>query len=142
MSHAGGLRDHWTDDDATFLDLVRGLIAFGERVPELSPRAAIDAFESVALPGLDATDVAIVRFVALVTLLPRAATKQAVTSLRDAGLDDLAVHDVVQVACCFSYMNRLADGLGVGVESRKRAAAVELYGEEATAAHESWSTRP
>jgi len=37
-------------------------------------------------------------------------------ALRAAGFDDRAVHDAAQVASYFSYINRVADGLGVDPE--------------------------
>lgn len=36
-----------------------------------------------------------------------------VVALREAGLDDTAIHDVAQVTALFNYYNRLADGLGI-----------------------------
>ena len=39
-----------------------------------------------------------------------------VQSLRDAGLDDLAIHDVCAVTGYFAFVNRIADGLGVELE--------------------------
>lgn len=36
--------------------------------------------------------------------------------LRDEGLDDLAIHDAVQVVSYFNYINRVADGLNVDLE--------------------------
>ncbi|MGE0555289.1 MAG: hypothetical protein AB7R55_17805 [Gemmatimonadales bacterium] len=38
------------------------------------------------------------------------------TPLREAGLDDRAIHDAVQIVAYFSYINRVADGLGVDPE--------------------------
>ncbi len=60
-------------------------------------------------------------------------------ALRDAGLDEDAVHDIVHVVACFIYMNRLADGLGVGIEPDDLAWAVELFGEEAVQRHLDWA---
>ena len=39
-----------------------------------------------------------------------------IDELRALGLDDGAVHDVVQVAALFNYYDRLADGLGIEPE--------------------------
>jgi alkylhydroperoxidase family enzyme len=36
--------------------------------------------------------------------------------LREAGLDDTAIHDVASVTAYFAYINRIADGLGVDLE--------------------------
>ena len=40
-----------------------------------------------------------------------------VTALRSAGFDDRAIVDANQVASYFNYVNRIADGLGVQLES-------------------------
>lgn len=37
-------------------------------------------------------------------------------ALRGAGYDDRAIHDAAQVVAYFSYINRVADGLGVDLE--------------------------
>jgi len=39
-----------------------------------------------------------------------------VQALRAAGFDDRAIHDAAQVVAYFSYINRVADGLGVDLE--------------------------
>ena len=38
--------------------------------------------------------------------------------LRAAGLDDRAIHDLCLVVAYFNFVNRVADGLGVELESR------------------------
>lgn len=37
--------------------------------------------------------------------------------LREAGLDDRAIHDAAQVIAFFNYINRIADALGVEPET-------------------------
>ena len=37
--------------------------------------------------------------------------------LREAGFDDRAVHDAVQIVALFNYYTRVADGLGVEAET-------------------------
>lgn len=44
-----------------------------------------------------------------------------VLALRDVGLSDPAVHDAAQVVSYFNYINRVADALGVEVETFVRA---------------------
>jgi uncharacterized peroxidase-related enzyme len=39
-----------------------------------------------------------------------------VEELRGYGFDDRDIHDIVQVAAYFNYINRVADGLGVAPE--------------------------
>jgi alkylhydroperoxidase family enzyme len=43
-------------------------------------------------------------------------TAADVEGLRRHGLDDEAIHHVVQVTALFNYYNRLADGLGIDLE--------------------------
>jgi alkylhydroperoxidase family enzyme len=48
-----------------------------------------------------------------------------IDSLRTAGLDDRAIHDATQVIAYFNYINRIADALGVELET-----FVKPWGEE------------
>lgn len=41
-----------------------------------------------------------------------------VEALREAGFDDLAIHDICAVAAYYAFVNRIADGLGVELEDR------------------------
>lgn len=143
MSHAGFLRDLWGEADSTdedFLAVVRGLHKAGERAAELPPReaAAAVARTIAELPGLSAVERALLVYVARLTLCPRGMTAAALTPMREAGLDDQAIHDVMQVVACFSFMNRLADGTGVTLTEARQDFARELLGEDALAAHLAW----
>lgn len=40
-----------------------------------------------------------------------------VDRLREHGLDDRAIHDLCSIISYFAFVNRIADGLGVEVES-------------------------
>ena len=55
-------------------------------------------------------------FAVRLTLHPGDLRQADIQPLRDAGLSDTAIHDVVQVVALFNYFNRLADGLGVDPE--------------------------
>jgi len=59
-------------------------------------------------------------FVARLTEDPAAMSEADVETLRRAGFNDEAVHDIVQVAALFAYYNRLADGLGIESEGDYR----------------------
>lgn len=39
-----------------------------------------------------------------------------IEALRDAGFDDLAIHDICAVVAYYAFVNRIADGLGVELE--------------------------
>lgn len=47
---------------------------------------------------------------------PRSMSRDDVETLRAAGFDDTAIHDIVQITGYFSYYNRLAEGLGIDPE--------------------------
>jgi len=51
------------------------------------------------------------------TMRPWEMVKQDVVELRDVGFSDAAILDIAQVAGYYAFANRLADGLGVEVES-------------------------
>ncbi len=44
-------------------------------------------------------------------------SKEDVVALREAGFEDAAILDINQVTSYYAYVNRLADGLGVELES-------------------------
>lgn len=66
--------------------------------------------------GLDAPACALLAYGEKLALTPAAVTSDDVRRLRDAGWSDRAVHDAAQVVAYFSYINRVADGLGVDAE--------------------------
>jgi uncharacterized peroxidase-related enzyme len=43
-----------------------------------------------------------------------------VAALRAVGLDDRAIHDLCAIVAYFAFVNRIADGLGVELESGDR----------------------
>lgn len=138
MSHAGYLRDHWTGPETEWLGFVRAMHAFGAFVdsrPGPEGRAALDR---LAL-SLDPDDQAIVRYAIRLTLWPRSVRAEHLEPLRHLG--ERLIHDVAHVVCCFSYMNRLADGTGVGLLPPRYALAVELFGQDALDAHLAWAQR-
>jgi alkylhydroperoxidase family enzyme len=139
VSHAGFLRQFWGGPQAEVVTLVQGLSALADRLDSIAPKDMMAHVDARLPELLDGADLAIVRVVARLCVRPRSMTAAHLQPLRDAGLGDVGIHDVVQVVACFSYMNRLADGLGVGIEARKRPWAVELFGEDAIEAHLAWA---
>jgi alkylhydroperoxidase family enzyme len=51
------------------------------------------------------------------TLTPREIRREHLDPLRKAGLDDRGILEAVEVTAYFNFVNRLADGLGVSLES-------------------------
>jgi uncharacterized peroxidase-related enzyme len=50
------------------------------------------------------------------TLTPAKMTEADVSGMREAGFDDVAIHDAVQVIAYFNYINRIADAIHVDLE--------------------------
>jgi hypothetical protein len=143
VSHAGFLRQHWTGGEGTWLHFVRSLWTLGEEARALPP---LDGLEHVLdwLPALgehaqlDAQDLAQLAYVARLTLAPNSCRTEHLEPLRAVGFDEQGILDIVNVAACFAYMNRLVDGLGVTLHPDHEALAIELFGPEALAAHREW----
>ncbi|MCA8977552.1 MAG: peroxidase [Planctomycetes bacterium] len=75
---------------------------------------------------LSASDRALCEFAERLTATPAAMGVQEVSRLREHGFADAAVHDAAQVVSYFNYINRVADALGVELETFVRA-----WGEDA-----------
>lgn len=72
-----------------------------------------DDYRTAELTPLDR---AILEFSVKLTARPAEMSEADVEGLRRHGLDDGAVHDVVQVTALFNYYDRLADGMGIDPE--------------------------
>jgi uncharacterized peroxidase-related enzyme len=70
---------------------------------------------------LDEVDAALCAFADKLTRSPTAMDEADVAGLRAVGLSDGAVHDATQVVSYFNYINRVADALGVELETFVRA---------------------
>ncbi|HKQ50038.1 MAG TPA: hypothetical protein VJZ71_18325 [Phycisphaerae bacterium] len=66
--------------------------------------------------ALSAAVVQLLRFAQQVTESPASCTADNIAGLRAAGWSDAAIHDAVQIASYFNYINRVADALGVEPE--------------------------
>ena len=66
-------------------------------------------------------DRALCAFAEKLTRQPGAMGENDVAALRAAGLDDTAIHDAAQVVGYFGYINRVAESLGVELETFVRA---------------------
>lgn len=65
-------------------------------------------------PGLTERDRAILTYVEKLTLKPATIREEDLEPLRAVGLDDTGIVQVNLIASWFNYINRVADGLGVG----------------------------
>jgi uncharacterized peroxidase-related enzyme len=76
-------------------------------------RAIVDDYTRAEISDVDHT---MLRFVDKLTRTPSEMQLEDVDSLREAGFDDRAIHDLVLVASYYAFVNRVADGLGVELE--------------------------
>ena len=88
-----------------------GELAEGER-----ERLLADLAEDWRRAALGEADRALCAFAEKLTRAPASMVAADVEALRAAGLEDVAVHDAVQVVSYFNYVNRVADGLDVEPE--------------------------
>jgi alkylhydroperoxidase family enzyme len=57
-------------------------------------------------------------YVARLTQAPAGIGPADIETLRGAGFDDRAIHDICSIAAYYAFVNRIADGLGVELEPR------------------------
>ncbi len=62
-------------------------------------------------------DRALLKFAIRLTDDPAAISRADIDTLKGAGFDDRGIHDACQVVAYFGYVNRVAQGLGVELES-------------------------
>lgn len=67
--------------------------------------------------GLDGRRTAMLAYAAKLTLEPAQVTSTDVDALRDAGFGDRDILDICEVTAYYAYVNRIADGLGVALET-------------------------
>ena len=77
---------------------------------ELAAQLALDHTKA----ALNAADRAMLDYTAKLTREPARMTEADVRRLRDVGFSDQAVLQINLIASWFNYINRVADGLGVG----------------------------
>ncbi|MCH8912466.1 MAG: peroxidase-related enzyme [Planctomycetes bacterium] len=84
---------------------------------EVNDDALVEAIKSdYRTAELDEATRAVLDFVVKLTRTPGEMKPSDLDALRQHGLSELAIHDIVQVAAYFNYINRIADGLGVDLE--------------------------
>jgi uncharacterized peroxidase-related enzyme len=65
-------------------------------------------------PGLSSREVAILTYVEKVTKTPARIVPEDLEPLREQGLDDRGILQALMICASFNYLNRIADGIGVG----------------------------
>ena len=66
---------------------------------------------------LDEVDRAMVHYAVKLTQTPQQIAEADIDKLRQVGLNDLAIHDLCSVTSYFAFANRIADGLGIQLET-------------------------
>ncbi|MCH2180991.1 MAG: hypothetical protein MK108_03215 [Mariniblastus sp.] len=66
---------------------------------------------------LDPTDRVMLQYAVKLTETPGRVERADMEPLRQAGLDDRAIHDLCAVTAYFAFANRIADGLGIELET-------------------------
>ena len=72
-------------------------------------------YRSADLPAIDKL---ILGYAERITHHAHKVDQEIMESLKTQGLTDRMLHDIVQVTAYFSYVKRVADGLGVELEHR------------------------
>ncbi len=67
--------------------------------------------------GLTAKQVAMLEFAEFLTVSPSDVTAEAVDELRNVGWTDEDIVDITHITALFNYMVRVADGLGIPLDS-------------------------
>ncbi len=82
------------------------------------PDEVVDALEQGRYDHLEPADAAVARYTDKLTVDPGHMTEADVRALRQVGLDDLAIVDANNMCAHLSYVNRVANGLGLHDEVR------------------------
>jgi uncharacterized peroxidase-related enzyme len=77
--------------------------------------AALTA-DRVETPQLTDAERALLEYAEKLTRAPASIRPSDIDRLREAGLDDRAIHDACAIVAYFAFVNRIADGLGVELE--------------------------
>lgn len=73
--------------------------------------------EDPANPDLPRLDKSIIDYALKLNDTPAAIQEEDIEQLRESGLEDRAIHDLAAIVAYFAFVNRIADGLGVELES-------------------------
>ena len=87
----------------------------GNNVPESLKEQLLDDYSTADISDEEKV---YLEYAEQITVEPAAIDREYIDSLKARGLDDEKLHDIVQVASYFNYINRLADALGVELEGK------------------------
>ncbi|MCH7871755.1 MAG: peroxidase [Planctomycetes bacterium] len=90
----------------------------GDDEPEESVSQLVSSLsDDYRAARLGHADLAMLTYVDKLTRTPGAMESADVAALRDAGFGEAAILDICQVAAYYAFVNRLAEGLGVELET-------------------------
>ena len=97
--------------------LRRALAAEG--TPKEDQERLADSLREVAIPEdlWPAADRELLAYSDKLTRTPSAIDAADIERLRSLGFDDAAIHDACSIVAYYAFVNRIADGLGVELES-------------------------
>ena len=85
--------------------------------PQVAEKLVGDLKSDYSKAELSPTDQAMMDYAVKLTLTPQNMDANDVSNLREVGFEDLAIHDICAIVGYFAFVNRIADGLGVELES-------------------------
>lgn len=86
----------------------------GVKVDDELMRQLLDDYRRLPLSE---TNRLMLEFAEKITEQPDLIDRDYINSLKNRGFTDLMIHDIVQVAAYFAYVNRVAHALGVELEA-------------------------
>ena len=66
---------------------------------------------------LSEADKVMLDYAIILTVKPSEIKEEIIQELRDNGFDDRGIHDMCTIVSYFNFVNRIANGLGVAMES-------------------------
>lgn len=100
----------------------RGVHAVTAESFGVDPTLLTGMIENLERSALEAKWVPLMAYVRKLTLSPSRLVSADAEAVFAAGWDERTLHDVINVVCLFSFMNRLADGHGIRGDSAVFAA--------------------
>ena len=85
--------------------------------PEVIEKLLSDLKKDYQLADISEKETAVLDYAKKLTLAPESIQKADITQLRTQGFNDRGIHDICAVTAYFAFVNRIADGLGVELES-------------------------
>ncbi len=85
--------------------------------PEAANQLAGQLTRDGTAAALAEMDRALLDYATRLTRQPWSVTNDHVEDLRRAGLDDRAIHDLCAIVAYYAFANRIANGLGIDVET-------------------------